>query len=137
IQSEVSDQRPDGEGGNPTVREGANSNATEAPSLTVGFPWTLTSVDDWLWQEPECAALLLKQFGVRSLDGYGLTKKTEAIRAAGACLRYAQETQRAAAAHIRDIIYFEPQDHLVLDSVTVRNLELAEAMGGEGVTRSL
>src|SRR5882724_10326485 len=98
---------------------------------------TLTPIDDWLWQIDDCASLLLKQFGVRSLDGYGLTGKDEAICAAGACLRYAQETQRAAAAHIRDLIYFEPQDHLVLDSVTVRNLELVESMGGAGVTRSL
>src|SRR2546423_2552114 len=136
IQSEVSDQRPDGEGGNPTVRKGANSNATQAPSLTLGFPWTLTAVDDWLWQEPECAALLLKQFGTRSLDGYGLTKKTEAIRAAGACLRYAQETQRAAASHITDIVYFEAKEHLVLDGVTVRNLELVEGLS-EGATSLL
>jgi DNA mismatch repair protein MutS len=78
----------------------------------------------------------LKQFGARSLDGYGLTKKTEAIRAAGACLRYAQETQRAAASHITDIVYFEPQDHLVLDGVTVRNLELIEGLS-EGATSLL
>src|SRR5437867_11463758 len=50
---------------------------------------TLTALDDWLWQDQECAALLLKQFGTYSLDGYGLNSKTEAIRAAGACLRYA------------------------------------------------
>lgn len=97
---------------------------------------TLTPLDDWLWQTEQCAALLIKQFGVRSLDGYGLTNKNEAICAAGACLRYAQETQRAAAAHIRDIVYFEPQDHLVLDNVTVRNLELVQAMGA-GAARSL
>src|ERR1041384_5055924 len=123
--------------GNPTVREGANRDTPQAPSLTVGsLPWTLTPLDDCLWQEPECAALLLKQFGARSLDGYGLTKKTEAIRAAGACLRYAQETQRAAASHITDIVYFEPQDNLVLDSVTVRNLELIEGLS-EGATSLL
>jgi len=98
---------------------------------------TLTAVDDWLWQNDESSSLLLKQFGVRSLDGYGLTSKTEAIRAAAACLRYAQETQRAVATHICDIIYFEPQDHLVLDNVTVRNLELIEAFGGSGAARSL
>jgi DNA mismatch repair protein MutS len=96
---------------------------------------TLTPTDDWLWQTDDSAALLIKQFGVRSLDGYGLTRKAEAIRAAGSCLRYAQETQRAAAAHIADIVYFEPQDHLVLDQITVRNLELVEAMGG--ASRSL
>ena len=98
---------------------------------------TLTPLDDWLWQSEDSTALLIKQFGVRSLDGYGLTGKSEAIRAAGSCLRYAQETQRAGAAHISDIVYFEPQDHLVLDNITVRNLELVEALGGGGASRSL
>jgi DNA mismatch repair protein MutS len=132
-------------GRNPTVREGVPAPRTEvagslasAPSLTVGFlSATLTPMDDWLWQSEDCVALLVKQFGVRSLDGYGLTGKSEAIRAAAACLRYAQDTQRAGAAHIADIVYFEPQDHLVLDEVTVRNLELIEALGGAGVSRSL
>src|SRR5262249_21594854 len=98
---------------------------------------TLTELDDWLWQAQDCEALLIKQFAVRSLDGYGLTGKKEAILAAGVCLRYAQETQRAAAAHIRDIVYFEPQDHLILDAVTGRNLELVEALGTGGASRSV
>src|SRR6266850_3521912 len=91
---------------------------------------TLTPIDDWLWQKKDCSELLLNHFGTRSLEGYGIERKDEAIRAAGACLRYAQETQRAAAAHITDLVYFEPQDHLVLDQVTVRNLELVESLGG-------
>ncbi len=88
---------------------------------------TLTPLDDWLWQGENCATQLCEQFGARSLEGYGLDGKYEAVRAAGACLRYAQETQRAAAAHVTDITYFEPQDHLILDQVTVRNLELTDA----------
>ncbi len=140
-------------GSSPTVREGAEPTRSDedTPSLTVGLPpreerllptasglltYTLTPIDDWLWQTEDAEALLLKQFGARSLDGYGLTKKSEAIRAAGACLRYAQETQRAAAAHVNDIVYFEPKDHLVLDGVTVRNLELVEGLS-EGATSLL
>lgn len=96
----------------------------------IGFSATLTPLDDWQWQREDCQALLLEHFKVQFLDGYGLTRKDEAIRAAGACLRYAQETQRAAAAHVTDLVYFEPQDHLVLDSVTVRNLELVESLAG-------
>ncbi len=98
---------------------------------------TLTAIDDWLWQSEDAETLLKKQFGSRSLDGYALTNRKEATIAAGACLRYAQETQRAAATHVADIIYFEPQDHLVLDHVTVRNLELTTALGGSGTARSL
>ncbi|HVS21319.1 MAG TPA: DNA mismatch repair protein MutS, partial [Pyrinomonadaceae bacterium] len=116
-------------------RSADSSIALGTPDVFAGA--TLTPLDDWLWQSEDCAALLIRQFNVRSLDGYGLTGKSEAIRAAGACLRYAQETQRASAAHISDIVYFEPQDHLVLDSVTVRNLELTAALGGSGTARSL
>ncbi len=101
-----------------------------------GFDATLTPLEDWQWQKDDCATLLLDHFKVRTLDGYGLSRKDEAIRSAGACLRYARETQRAAAAHVTDLVYFEPQDHLVLDSVTVRNLELVESLAG-GSGRSL
>jgi len=102
----------------------------------LGFDAALTPVEDWQWQKDDCATLLLDHFKVRTLDGYGLNRKDEAIRAAGACLRYARDTQRAAAEHVTDLVYFEPQDHLVLDSVTVRNLELVESLAG-GSGRSL
>ena len=98
---------------------------------------TLTAVDDWLWQTDACAASLREQFGVRSLEGYGIEGKYAAIAAAAVCLRYAHETQRAAAAHVTDLQYFEPQDQLILDSVTVRNLELVEAQGAKGRGRAL
>jgi len=102
----------------------------------LGFDVTLTPLEDWQWQKDDCATLLLDHFKVKTLDGYGLGKRDEAIRAAGACLRYARDTQRAAAEHVTDLVYFEPQDHLVLDSVTVRNLELVESLAG-GSGRSL
>ncbi|HYO90701.1 MAG TPA: DNA mismatch repair protein MutS, partial [Pyrinomonadaceae bacterium] len=97
----------------------------------------MTPLDDWLWQLDSCTDLLCAQFGALTLEGYGLDGKAEAVRAAGACLRYAQETQRAAAAHVTDLTYFEPQDYLVLDNVTVRNLELTEAQAGPGRGRTL
>jgi DNA mismatch repair protein MutS len=90
-------------------------------------PLALTPLDDWLWEPVSCAMLLLEQFRARTLEGYGLQQQTEAIAAAGACLRYARETQREQVAHVNDITYFEAQDHLILDAVTVRNLELIEA----------
>ena len=105
-------------------------NAPGGPQHGQFIDATLTPIEDWLWQKKDCAELLLNHFGARSLEGYGIERKDEAVRAAGACLRYAQETQRAAAAHITGLTYFRPQDHLVLDSVTVRNLELVESLGG-------
>src|SRR5690349_14972478 len=50
------------------------------------FDVTLTPIEDWLWQKEDCATLLLEHFKVKTLDGYGLARKDEATRAAGACL---------------------------------------------------
>jgi DNA mismatch repair protein MutS len=120
----------------PWRRFGQSADKSAHSKEEFGFDVTLTPLDDWQWQKEDCATLLLDHFKVRTLDGYGLARKEEATRAAGACLRYARETQRAAAAHVTDLVYFEPQDHLVLDSVTVRNLELVESLAG-GSGRSL
>jgi len=111
--------------------------AHSASSFADGAQIALTPLDDWLWEPLACATLLLEQFRARTLEGYGLTQKTEAVSAAGACLRYARETQRDAAAHINDLAYFETTDHLVLDAVTVRNLELVEAQQGGGRAHTL
>ncbi|MGI9107017.1 MAG: DNA mismatch repair protein MutS [Pyrinomonadaceae bacterium] len=111
--------------------------AADAPANCGGGNMALTPLDDWLWEPITCASLLLEQFGARTLEGYGLHGKTDAVSAAGACLRYARETQRDAAAHINDITYFEAQDHLVLDAVTVRNLELVEAQNDAGRSHTL
>jgi DNA mismatch repair protein MutS len=115
----------------PSVRsQTAESALNKSTDKTTAFgSAALTPLDDWLWQPDSCAELLRAQFGARTLEGFGLEGKTEAIRASGACLRYAQDTQRAAASHIVDLTYFEAQDYLVLDAVTVRNLELTEAQG--------
>ncbi len=105
--------------------------------FTGTFNITLTPTDDWHWREEDCTTLLCNQFGVKELSGLGLSDKHQAIRAAGACLHYAREMQRATAAHIADIGYFEAQDYLVLDAVTLRNLEIVEGQSGGGRARSL
>jgi DNA mismatch repair protein MutS len=71
-----------------------------------------------------CLRLLKHQFGVRELASFGMTQRDEAVRAAGACLSYAQQTQMAAADHITEAKYFESNDFLVLDSTTISNLDL-------------
>ncbi|MGH9932677.1 MAG: DNA mismatch repair protein MutS [Pyrinomonadaceae bacterium] len=124
-------------GGNDEATDSTQFPSISSPTISANVPQhsqfidaALTPIEDWLWQRKDCAELLLNHFGARSLEGYGLERKDEAVRAAGACLRYAQETQRAAAVHIAGLTYFQPQDHLVLDQVTVRNLELIESLGG-------
>src|SRR5437773_2544937 len=90
---------------------------------------TLTELDDWYFFADDSSRLLNQQFGTRELKGFGLESKTESIRAAGACLRYARETQKASAEHISEIAVFGEADHMVLDAVTLANLEIFESRG--------
>ncbi|MBP6005111.1 MAG: DNA mismatch repair protein MutS [Pyrinomonadaceae bacterium] len=96
----------------------------------AGSPvWTLTPLDDGDFDRSECERLLKLQFGVKELTAFGLADRPEAIRTAGACLKYASDTQRASAGHITDIEYFENTDYMILDAVTLRNLEIVDSRG--------
>lgn len=92
----------------------------------------LTQIDDWNWRFEDCSRELTQTFGVKTLEGFGLKGKTEAVRAAGAILRYVHDTQHATAAHVTGINFYAPEDHLILDSITVRNLDLVEPGGSSG-----
>ncbi len=101
--------------------------AEESPS--TGGLATLTPQENENFGFDDCSDLLKTQFGVKELTAFGLDGKKDSIRAGGACLRYARETQKTIAGHIATIEYFEPADHMVLDAVTLRNLEIVESRG--------
>jgi len=63
-----------------------------------------------------------------SLEGFGLAGKPAAASAAGAILHYVRSTQRGKLDHVDRIGFYERQNCLVLDAVTVRNLELIEPL---------
>jgi len=89
---------------------------------------TETPLDDWVFAPDHAIALLENHFGVLSLEGFGLAGKTAAAAAAGAILHYVRSTQRGSLDHIDRIGWYERQNCLVLDAVTVRNLELIEPL---------
>ena len=66
--------------------------------------------------------------GCLSLDGCGLADRPLAVGAAGAILHYLRDTQRAALDHLDRPALLRPRRVMVLDAVTVRNLELVEPM---------
>lgn len=111
----------------------ASSNVIPINPVTANkFSTTLTPLDDWLFEAADCERILKEQFSVRELTGFGISDKNEVIRAAGATLRYARETQRATAEHISEINFYETGDYLVLDSITLKNLEILETRGNDG-----
>ncbi len=70
--------------------------------------------------------LLTRHFKTHDLSGYGLSGHHQAVRAAAFCLDYAKQTQKAAAEHISEIGYYDSSEFMVLDAVTLRNLDLAD-----------
>jgi len=87
-----------------------------------------TPLDDWVFAPDHAIPLLENHFGVLSLEGFGLAGKPAAASAAGAILYYVRSTQRGTLDHVDRVGFYERQNHLVLDAVTVRNLELIEPL---------
>ena len=90
--------------------------------------FTETPVEDWAFSPDYAIPLLENQFGVLSLEGFGLATRPAAATAAGAILHYVRSTQRGTLEHVDRIGFYDRQDCLVLDAVTVRNLELVEPL---------
>ena len=93
-----------------------------------GAHCTETPLDDWIFAPDHAIPLLENHFGVLSLEGFGLAGRTAAAAAAGAILYYVRSTQRGSLDHVDRIGWYERQNYLVLDAVTVRNLELIEPL---------
>ena len=111
-----------------TKFEARSSKPRVPQSRAPGAGCTETPLDDWVFAPDHAIPLLENHFGVLSLEGFGLAGRTAAAAAAGAILYYVRSTQRGSLDHVDRIGWYERQNCLVLDAVTVRNLELIEPL---------
>ena len=110
----------------PAAEHSTTSTPTAPTRSTSGL--AETPLDDWIFAPDHAIPLLENHFGVLSLEGFGLAGKRAAASAAGAILYYIRSTQRGTLDHVDRIGFYERQNCLVLDAVTVRNLELIEPL---------
>ena len=103
------------------------ASSAELPAALERIP-ARTRVEDWVWTRDFAVPLVERQLGVRSLEGYGLVGHEAAAIAAGAVLHYVRTTQKNEALHVDSLRFEEHSTALELDQVTVRNLELVEAL---------
>ncbi|MGA2719814.1 MAG: DNA mismatch repair protein MutS, partial [Candidatus Acidiferrales bacterium] len=111
---------------------------------------------DWIFEGSYATRILKEQFRVAGLDGFGLTEHALATAAAGALVHYLRDTSAIGARTLEDtaavpsmrpagaglehldrISYYEQQDAMILDQVTVRNLELVEPATGDDASATL
>ncbi len=114
--------------GQEKISQEKSSRGSAPQPRASGATCTETPLDDWIFAPDHAIPLLENHFGVLSLEGFGLAGRAAAAAAAGAILYYVRSTQRGSLTHVDRIGWYERQNCLVLDAVTVRNLELIEPL---------
>src|SRR6516164_4927697 len=105
---------------------------TAKNTLLDGTGGVETRLEDWIFQRDYAERILREQFGVTELTGFGLDEHTQAMCAAGALIHYLRENAARgddapsveALQHLDRIRFYQQHDAMVLDPVSVRNLEL-------------
>jgi DNA mismatch repair protein MutS len=109
---------------------GRNAAREEDALVTEREPWEF----DADLARPELA----RQFGVHSLEGFGIGAGDDlAVAAAGALLRYLRELQPGGVPHLARPILERAGATMPVDEMTRRNLELVESMRGGDVAGTL
>jgi DNA mismatch repair protein MutS len=126
---------------------------TAKTSLLEGAGGVESRLEDWIFQRDYAERILREQFGVAELTGFGLDDHPQALSAAGAIVHYLRENAARgpdtgvgststqppsveALQHLDRVRYYEQHETLVLDPVSVRNLELLTPIFTEESSRS-
>ncbi len=91
-------------------------------------------LEDWIFTEDFAVESLNKQFGTKSLKGFGIAQLTAGIIAAGASVYYLSENQHDRLGHITSIARIEEEKYVWLDRFTIRNLELISSPNENATT---
>ncbi len=94
-------------------------------ALLRQYTQAVNAYDDWTFDRETALRTLLDHFKTASLEGFGCNGMKIGISAAGAALRYIEDTQKTALTNIRTIRPFLAREYMMMDASCQRNLELA------------
>jgi len=100
----------------------------------------LTMYEDHYFQQEKSQKALLEHFKINSLQSFGLENHPKLISVAGALLQYLLHTQKNALPHIKRVAVHSVAVTMVLDSSTLKNLELIKNIregSGQGTLLSI
>lgn len=108
---------------------------------TSKWYWVFKNVSKFIPQEYfEPKNILCEQFKTKNLEGFGISKMKQGVKAAANLVMYLRETQKSQLAHINKISIYNPYDCMILDDQTIRNLDLIynyQIKGKEGTLLSV
>ena len=81
-------------------------------------------LEEWVFSSDINYDKLCKQFGTKSLKGFGVESLKAGIAAAGAILYYLEFTEHREISHITSISRIYKESFVWIDKYTIRNLEL-------------
>ena len=102
--------------------------------LDFGSEFYSFLLDDWVFTVEYCSELLINQFKIRSLKGFGISKLYAGTIAAGICLHYLKETQHNHTNHIKNLARIEEESYVWMDKFTIKNLELFQSLNEQAKT---
>jgi DNA mismatch repair protein MutS len=79
----------------------------------------------------------VKHFGRKSLSSFGITNNRAGVIAAGAVIYYLTETQKTDLNHITTLKYYDLNGEMILDSSTLKNLDIISSQSETGNKTSL
>ena len=91
-------------------------------------------LEDWVYHLDYGYEMVNNHFGTTSLKGFGIEELPLGIIAAGAILRYLEETAHKQLQHITAIARIEEDKYVWLDHFTIKNLELLVPQQEGGVS---
>ena len=111
------------------VGAGQKDDPAVAGVLATAGIGAVTEIEDWTFAYDAAYDLLVRHFGVHSLEGYGCEGHAALICPAGALLHYVREELHHQIGHIRALQVRQAADYLVLDEATCNNLDLFPGRG--------
>lgn len=105
--------------------------------MRLSYPFLLNTQADWHFDHQSTHQFLIQHFKVHHLEGFGLSGMVAAINAAGALLRYLQETLCLPIHQIQEIRPYSASHYMALDPMTQRNLELTASLYDGGRKNTL
>ena len=89
-------------------------------------------IDEWACNLDYAKELLIDQFQISSLKGFGIENKNQAIIASGIILHYLKEINHNKKNHILSISRIDQEEYVWMDKFTMRNLEIFSSTNEEG-----
>ncbi|MDP3178527.1 MAG: DNA mismatch repair protein MutS, partial [Spirochaetaceae bacterium] len=92
---------------------------------------------DWSFDSERAAEDIARRFGVTSLKGFGFDDGAPELAAAGALLRYVDETARSSSPHLSPPLRLREDSFVSIDEGSRKNLEIVRNLADSGRSFSL